>query len=90
LIGKGFGRWKGVVVVEVGSYGVLRHKTFGYIAAECCGFLGGFGTLGVGDLSETCVLDYWQAGWGLMGSGGKWSRFSSNAVEQNGSMPFWS
>ena len=29
--------------------------------------LGRLGGLGVGDLSETCVLDYWQGAWGLMG-----------------------
>ena len=29
----------------------------------------------------SCVLDYGQGAWGLMGSGGKWSRFSSNAAE---------
>ena len=53
-------------------------------AAECSRLLGGLGGLEVGDLSETCVLDYWVGSGGLMGSGGKWSRFSSNAVEQTG------
>lgn len=44
----------------------------------------------VGDLSETCVLDYWVGSGGLMGSGGKWSRFCRNTVEQKDSLPCWS
>ena len=52
--------------------------------------LGGLGGLGVGDLSETCVLDYWQGAWGLMDSGVKWSRFACNAEERKGSLRFCS
>ena len=45
--------------------------------------LGGlWGGQGLGDLPETCVLDYWQGAWGLTGAGGKWSRFCSNTAGQ--------
>lgn len=74
----------------VESYEFWRHKTLRLIAAECGRFLGGHGGLGIGDLSETCVWHYRQVAWGLMGPGEKWSRFASNAVEQMGSLPFWS
>ena len=69
----------------VRSYGFWGHKTLRLIAADCSRLLGGLRGLGVRDRSETCVWDYRQVAWGLMGSGGKWSKFASNAVEQKGS-----
>ena len=36
---------------------------------SAAGSLEDLGVWGVGDLSETCVLDYWLGAWGLVGSG---------------------
>lgn len=45
--------------------------------------------MGVEDLSQSCVGDYRQGAWGLMRSGGKWGRFSNNAVGKKDSLSFW-
>ena len=49
--------------------------------------------LGSGGRKPNCSLVFGTTGmgaWGLIGSGGKWSRFSSNAVEQKGALRFCS
>ena len=59
----------------------------GGVGGGCCSASGVLWALGIGDLSETCVLDYWQGAWGLVGSGGKWSMFCSIAVEHMDALP---